>query len=41
MDIIIAGCGKTGLTLARQLIAEGHDITLIDTDRRELEAAVE
>ena len=41
MDIIIAGCGKTGLTLARQLIAEGHDITLIDTDRRELETAVE
>lgn len=41
MDIIVAGCGKTGLTLARQLIAEGHDITLIDNDSRELETAVE
>ena len=41
MDIIIAGTGKTGLTLARQLIAEGHDLTLIDTDRRVLETALE
>ena len=41
MDIIIAGCGKTGLTLARQLIAEGHDITLIDTRSRVLETALD
>lgn len=41
MDIIIAGTGKTGLTLARQLIAEGHDLTLIDTDARVLESALE
>ena len=41
MDIIIAGAGKTGLTLARQLIAEGHDLTLIDTSSRVLEAALE
>ena len=41
MDIIIAGVGKTGLTLARQLIAEGHDLTLIDTDTRVLESALE
>ncbi len=41
MDIIVAGCGKTGLTLAQQLIAEGHNITLIDTDNRVLEGAVE
>ncbi|MBQ3251916.1 MAG: Trk system potassium transporter TrkA [Oscillospiraceae bacterium] len=41
MDIIIAGTGKTGLTLARQLIAEGHDITLIDTNARVLESALE
>ena len=41
MDIIIAGGGKTGLTLARQMIAEGHNITLIDTDSRVLETAVE
>lgn len=41
MNIIIAGIGKTGLTLARQLIAEGHDITLIDTNNHVLESAVE
>ena len=41
MDIIIAGSGKTGLTLARQLIAEGHDLTLIDQDSQVLEAALE
>ena len=41
MNIIIAGVGKVGLTLARQLVAEGHDITLIDRDSLVLEAAVE
>ena len=41
MDIIIAGCGKTGLTLARLLIAEGHDLTLIDADSRALETALD
>ena len=41
MDIIIAGVGKVGLTLARQLAAEGHDITLIDKDSLVLEEAVE
>lgn len=41
MNIIIAGAGKTGLTLAQQLIAEGHNITLIDTNNRVLESAIE
>ena len=41
MDIIIAGTGKTGKTLARQLIAEGHDLTLIDTNSRVLESSME
>ena len=41
MNIIIAGDGKVGSTLTRQLCAEGHDITLIDTDSRVLEASVE
>jgi len=41
MDIIIAGTGKVGLTLARQLASEGHDITLIDKDPLLLEEAVE
>ena len=30
MNIIIAGGGKVGQTLARQLAAEGHNLTLID-----------
>lgn len=30
MNIIIAGCGKVGSTLAEQLSREGHDITVID-----------
>ena len=41
MDIIIAGIGKVGLTLARQLAAEGHDITLIDKNSQLLEESVE
>lgn len=41
MDIIIAGGGKVGLTLAGQLAAEGHNITLIDKNRAVLEDAVE
>ena len=41
MDIIIAGGGKVGLTLARLLAAEGHDITIIDQDRTVLEEATE
>ena len=41
MNIIVAGAGKTGLTLARQMIAEGHNITLIDTDNRVRESAME
>ena len=41
MNIIIAGGGKVGLTLARQLAAEGHDITLIDNNALVLEDAVE
>lgn len=30
MNIIIAGCGKVGCTLAEQLNAEGHEISVID-----------
>ncbi len=41
MNIIIAGCGKVGQTLMRQLSAEGHDLTLIDLDKRVLERCVE
>ena len=41
MNIILAGGGKVGLTLARQLAAEGHDLTLIDRSNKVLETAVE
>ena len=41
MDIIIAGDGKVGSTLARQLSAEGHDVTLIDNDLHVLNTSME
>lgn len=41
MNIIIAGDGKVGMTLARQLSAEGHDLTMIDMDGRVLETTME
>ena len=41
MNIIIAGDGKVGSNLARQLSAEGYDVTLVDSDARVLEASVE
>ncbi len=41
MNIIIAGNGKVGATLTRQLSSEGHDLTLIDRNPRLLKASVE
>lgn len=41
MDIIIAGDGRVGSTLARQLSAEGYDLTLIDSDNAVLESSEE
>ena len=41
MNIIIAGGGKVGSNLTRMLTAEGHDITLIDTDSRILQSIQE
>ncbi|MBE6917146.1 MAG: Trk system potassium transporter TrkA [Ruminococcaceae bacterium] len=41
MNIIIAGDGKVGFTLAQQLTAEGHDITLLDSDRQVLNSSME
>ena len=32
MNIIIAGAGKVGKVLLRQLTAEGHALTVIDTN---------
>ena len=41
MKIIIAGVGKIGKTLAKQLAEEGHDLTLIDEKNYILESTVE
>ena len=41
MNIIIAGDGKVGATLTRQLSAEGYNLTLIDSNQRVLENSVE
>lgn len=41
MKIIIAGDGKMGSTLTRQLAAEENDLTLIDSNPRVLEASEE
>ena len=34
LSIIIVGCGKVGHTLTEQLVCEGHDITIVDTNER-------
>lgn len=41
MKIIIAGDGKVGSMLTKQLQAEGHDMTLIDNDPDALEQTIE
>ena len=33
MYIIVAGGGKVGWNLARELLDKGHEVTLIETDR--------
>lgn len=30
MKVVILGCGRTGAYLARMLVAEGHQVTVID-----------
>ena len=40
MNIIIAGDGRVGSTLTRQLTAEGHDLTVIDNNQAVLEDTI-
>ena len=37
MKILIIGAGKMGLAITRQLANEGHDITVIDSDREKIQ----
>lgn len=34
MRVIIAGCGKVGITIVERLVREGHDVAVIDTDSK-------
>ena len=34
MYVVVAGGGKVGWNLARELIAKGHEVTLIESNRR-------
>ncbi len=40
MHIIIVGLGKLGLTMTKQLVSEGHSITVVDTNNEKLTSAV-
>lgn len=40
MNILIAGDGKVGMTLAKRLLVEDHDLTLIDLNQEVLEETV-
>ncbi|MEI3111401.1 MAG: NAD-binding protein, partial [Oscillospiraceae bacterium] len=31
MNIIIVGCGKVGVSILSSLVAEGHDVTTMDS----------
>ena len=37
MNIIIAGAGKVGFTLAGHLVTEGHNLTIVDTNQATLD----
>ena len=37
MNIVIIGCGKTGLRLAEKLDEMGYDVSVVDKDRRSFE----
>ena len=37
MNILITGCGKTGSALAAKLYEGGHDVMVIDADKRKLD----
>ena len=36
MKVVIMGCGRTGSMIAQALAAEGHTVTILDTDEENL-----
>lgn len=36
MKIVIAGCGKIGITITESMLKEGHDVTVIDSDQNRI-----
>jgi trk system potassium uptake protein len=41
MQIIIIGCGKVGSSLASELVAQGHDVVIVDSDPQLIQNADE
>lgn len=41
MEIFVVGCGNVGSTIAKELVSEGHNITVIDTDEKAVRAVTE
>lgn len=41
MEIILIGCGKVGIALARQLSEEGHSVTVVDTIKEKVDRITE
>lgn len=41
MHIIIVGLGKLGVTMTKQLVAEGHSITVVDTNSEKVTSTVD
>ena len=40
MKIIVVGCGKIGAAILENLVAEGHDITAVDSNSAVVDAAM-
>jgi trk system potassium uptake protein TrkA len=41
MQIIVIGCGKVGTSLATVLVAQGHDVVIVDQDSQLIQAAAD